>query len=199
MLHSLRVCCSLPQDNPLAVHRLAFAECVVLVLPTIDEVLRVRANRLPPTFHVFCNSITEGVRPEDFFPAGPRASVVITSGLGIAGLRAFNETLPLPCTNASVAMDAKSGAFDLSFMTGIRRLESFTQRTCRSRSQPASSASNSTACVWPSRGRRTSRTLTSRTSAQPSARVRGSGSWNGLGRYSPRRRFASATWRPSSG
>ena len=62
----------------------------------------------PPNFQVF-NSITEGVRPEDFFPAGPRVRVVLTSGLGIAGLRAFNETLPLPCTNASVAVDEVGG------------------------------------------------------------------------------------------
>ena len=109
-----------PRDPPLS-----FAGRVVLVLTTLDEVLSVRANRLPPTSHVFCNSITEGVRPEDFFPAGPRVGVVLTSGLGIAGLRAFNETLPLPCANASVAMDAESGAFDLSFLTGIRRLGVF--------------------------------------------------------------------------
>ena len=166
---------------------------------TRRAVFQGNGTAAPPNFHVFCNSIAEGVCLEDFFPAGPRVSVVLTSGLGIAGLRAFNETLPLPCTNAWVSMDAKLGVFDLSFMTGIRRLGVFYPKDL-SLTLPTSVVSfklnglrlavsgteNITRLV----------TEDERPALGACPRLR---EFDCLGRYSPRRRFASATRRPSSG
>ena len=164
-----------------------------------QAVFQGNGTAAPPNFHVFCNSITEGVRPEDFFPAGPRASVVITSGLGIAGLRAFNETLPLPCTNASVAMDAKSGAFDLSFLTGIRRLSVFYPKDL-SLTLPTNVVSfklNGLRLAVSGTENLTHLDIEDERPALGACpRLR---EFDCLGRHSPQRRFASATRRPSSG
>ena len=112
--------------DPLAVFPPECAEKAVFVYKSLKEFSEAKARQLPPHVHVFCNTIGEGVRPEDFLWLTSvnwwnYCKVAITDKFTLDDLRAFNDAVPVPHREARLWFP-KGTANDVSFLTRLTLL-----------------------------------------------------------------------------
>ena len=103
------------------------ADRIIIVLSRVRFV-KAKETSFAENVHVFCNSIGEGVSPEDFFQWG-KTDVELSTGFGVDRLRSFNEIVPIP-SNVYLRFFEKMGPCDISFLTNVTRIELQSERGC---------------------------------------------------------------------
>ena len=110
--------------SPMTIFPPKCAEQIVIVYESRKVFAKATAKRHPPNVRLFCSEIGEGVDPAAFFPWEVLTNnITLSAGFGADELRAFDEALPVPFTHATLQSTAKLKTCDISFLTGMTKLD----------------------------------------------------------------------------